>query len=160
MSKKAYLSLGINEGSDRPNTQARAWMCKNFFDVRAFGAVMTMRKAAVEDDSSSGNGNAGRKSSSKDRKVRQWNCGQVRGPVQVAFSRSTDPVFSVAHTITRVALTNRTDTGREAAETGDGDEKAATGQMGRKHTVAYGLYRTHIYSVFSRNIQISRTAIF
>jgi CRISPR-associated protein Csd2 len=51
----------------------------------------------------------------------------------------------VAHTITRVALTNPGDTGREATESENGDEKAATGQMGRKHTVAYGLYRCHIF---------------
>ena len=47
--KKAYLDLGVNEGSDRPNEKARAWMCKNYFDVRAFGAVMTMGKAPLEE---------------------------------------------------------------------------------------------------------------
>ena len=134
--KKAYLALGVKEGSDRPNEQARAWMSKNFYDVRAFGAVMTTGKAPADVPVD------GKK---KDEKPRQWNCGQVRGPVQVAFSQSIDPIFSTSHTITRAALTNFDDTGREAAQTDEGDEKAATGQMGRKHTVAYGLYRTHIF---------------
>jgi CRISPR-associated protein Csd2 len=142
--KKAYLDLGVTEGSDRPNLAARAWMCKNYFDVRAFGAVMTVGRAPVE-DAEEGKGNGEGKKAKADKKVRQWNCGQVRGPVQLSFSRSTDPIFSVAHTITRVALTNPGDTGREAAEGDTGEEKAATGQMGRKHTVAYGLYRAHIF---------------
>jgi CRISPR-associated protein Csd2 len=133
--KKAYLALGVKEGSDRPNEQARAWMCKNFYDVRAFGAVMTTGKAPLE----------GSAESKKGDKPRQWNCGQVRGPVQVAFSRSIDPIFSTSHTITRTALTNFGDTRREESQSEEGDEKAATGQMGRKHTVAYGLYQTHIF---------------
>ncbi len=141
--KKAYLTLGVKEGSDRPNVEARAWMCKNYYDVRTFGAVMTVGKAPLEEEEAKGKDEG--KKSKADRKVRQWNCGQVRGPVQFAFSRSIDPIFSVAHTITRVALTNPGDTGRESAESENGDEKAATGQMGRKHTVAYGLYRCHIF---------------
>lgn len=142
--KKAYLDLGVNEGSDRPNMAARAWMCKNYFDVRAFGAVMTVGKAPLEDAEEGKAGVDGKKAKA-DKRVRQWNCGQVRGPVQLSFSRSTDPIFSVSHTITRVALTNPGDTGREAEEGDTGDEKAATGQMGRKHTVAYGLYRAHMF---------------
>ena len=82
--------------------KARAWMCENFFDIRAFGAVMS---------------------------VTDFNCGQVRGPVQITFSRSMDRVFSTEHTISRQAFT------------GDKDVKAGTGTFGRKHTVAYGLYR-------------------
>jgi CRISPR-associated protein Csd2 len=138
--QKAYLALNLTEGSDRPNEKARAWMCKNFFDIRAFGAVMTVGKAPVEDPSGIPT------TSKKDTKVRQWNCGQVRGPVQFAFSRSIDPVLSLAHTITRVALTNPGDTGRASEASDDGsEEKASTGQMGRKHTIAYGLYRAHIF---------------
>lgn len=135
--KKAYLELGISEGSDRPNELARAWMCRNFYDVRTFGAVMTTGKAPLDDAT-----DAAKKA---DKKVRQWNCGQVRGPVQIAFSRSIDPILSTSHTITRVALTNPDDTRRESVASDEGDEKAATGQMGRKHTVAYGLYRCHIF---------------
>lgn len=63
--------------------------------------------------------------------------------MQFGFATSIDPITSIAHTITRVALTNRDDAGARAA-TEEGDEgKAATGQMGRKHGVAYGLYRMH-----------------
>lgn len=139
--KKAYLALGLTEGSDRANENARAWMCKNFFDVRSFGAVMTTGKAPLEEEPADA-----AKKAKKDTKVRQWNCGQVRGPVQFAFSRSIDPVLSLAHTITRVALTNPGDTGRAAEATDEGgEEKAATGQMGRKHTIAYGLYRAHAF---------------
>jgi CRISPR-associated protein Csd2 len=86
--------------------KARQWMCETFFDVRAFGAVMS---------------------------TTDFNCGQVRGPVQITFARSIDRVFSTEHGITRVAYTK--------------EEKAkgtsATTEMGRKHTVAYGLYRAH-----------------
>jgi CRISPR-associated protein Csd2 len=86
--------------------KARAWMCENFFDVRAFGAVMS---------------------------TTDFNCGQVRGPVQVTFSRSIDRVLTTEHTISRQAFT--TEKEREA--------KSGTGTFGRKHTVAYGLYRAH-----------------
>jgi len=86
--------------------KAREWMCANFFDVRAFGAVMS---------------------------TTEFNCGQVRGPVQITFSRSIDRIFSTEHAITRVAYTKE-------------DKKASTTantEMGRKHTLAYGLYRAH-----------------
>ncbi len=81
---------------------ARQWMCENFFDIRAFGAVMS---------------------------TTEFNCGQVRGPVQLTFSRSIDRVFSTEHTITRQAFT------------GEKDIKSGTGTFGRKHTIAYGLYK-------------------
>lgn len=137
----AYHALGLNEGSDKANLDARAWMCKNFYDVRTFGAVMSTGKAPAEDDSGKNGGAKG-----KPPKAKQWNCGQVRGPIQFSFSRSIDPIFSSAHTITRVALTNAGDTDREAVVSEDGEEQASTGQMGRKHTVAYGLYRAHIFA--------------
>ena len=79
-------------------------MCQNFFDIRAFGAVMS---------------------------TTEFNCGQVRGPVQFTFSRSIDRVFTTEHTISRQAFT------------GEKDIKSGTGTFGRKHTVAYGLYRMH-----------------
>jgi len=84
--------------------KARAWMCQNFFDIRAFGAVMS---------------------------TTNFNCGQVRGPVQLTFSRSIDRIFTTEHTISRQAFT------------GEKDIKSGTGTFGRKHTVAYGLYRAH-----------------
>ncbi|WP_035241348.1 type I-C CRISPR-associated protein Cas7/Csd2 [Desulfobacter vibrioformis] len=75
------------------------WMCSNFFDVRAFGAVMTT----------------------------EVNCGQVRGPVQLAFAKSVEPIFSQEISITRMAVTNIKDLEKERT-------------MGRKHIVPYGLY--------------------
>jgi CRISPR-associated protein Csd2 len=99
--------------------RARAWMCENFFDIRSFGAVMS---------------------------TTEFNCGQVRGPVQITFSRSLDRVFTTEHTISRQAFT------------GEKDVKAgATGTFGRKHTVAYGLYRTQgfINPVFARQTGFS-----
>jgi CRISPR-associated protein Csd2 len=84
--------------------KARQWMCENFFDIRAFGAVMS---------------------------TTEFNCGQVRGPVQLTFARSIDRVFTTEHTISRQAFT------------GEKDIKSGTGTFGRKHTIAYGLYRAH-----------------
>ncbi len=94
------------KGSGDDMNQARNWMCQNFFDVRTFGAVMSTGT----------------------------NCGQVRGPVQLTFARSIDPVIAQEHSITRMAVT----TGAEA-EKQDGDNRT----MGRKHTVPYGLYMAH-----------------
>jgi len=82
------------------------FMCQNFFDVRTFGAVMAT----------------------------DVNCGQVRGPVQMTFGRSIDPVVSSEHAITRMAVTTAAE-----AEKQQGDNRT----MGRKFTIPYGLYRTH-----------------
>lgn len=84
--------------------KARQWMCANFFDVRTFGAVMTTGD----------------------------NCGQVRGPVQINFSRSIDPISQQEVTITRQAVTRKDDIDKERT-------------MGRKHIVPYGLYRAEGY---------------
>jgi CRISPR-associated protein Csd2 len=113
----------------RPNEDAKSWMCQNFYDIRMFGAVMTT-------------GDSGQ----KDRSGRslQWNCGQVRGPVQLKFARSIDPITPLDCTLTRVALTNPEDVAR-AEEAGGDDEKAISGQMGRKAIVPYALYRAHGY---------------
>jgi CRISPR-associated protein Csd2 len=86
--------------------KARQWMCKNFFDIRAFGAVMS---------------------------TTEFNCGQVRGPVQLTFARSIDRVLPTEHTISRQAFT------------GEKDVKSGTGTLGRKHTIPYGLYLAHGY---------------
>lgn len=86
--------------------EARAWMCQNFYDVRTFGAVMSIG----------------------------INCGQVRGPVQMTFARSVDPVVAHEHSITRMAVATRAE-----AEKQDGDNRT----MGRKHTIPYGLYVSH-----------------
>jgi len=76
------------------------WMCDNFFDIRTFGAVMTT----------------------------EVNCGQVRGPVQINFARSIDPIIPLEVSITRMAVTNEKDLEKERT-------------MGRKHIVPYALYR-------------------
>lgn len=87
----------------------RDWMCANFFDVRTFGAVMTtMVKAAL-------------------------NCGQVRGPVQLGFARSVEPVMPQEVTITRVAITTESDAEKKGTE------------MGHKYIIPYGLYRCEGY---------------
>jgi CRISPR-associated protein Csd2 len=98
--------------------KARAWMCANFFDVRTFGAVMS---------------------------TTAFNCGQVRGPLQLTFSRSVDRIFTTEHTISRQAFT------------GEKDIKSGTGTFGRKHTLAYGLYRTHgfVNPIFARQTGFS-----
>jgi CRISPR-associated protein Csd2 len=135
--KKAYEAINA-EPLNRPNEDARRWMCDNYFDVRTFGAVMTTGRSSAND--SEGDDKPAAKTARKNQKL--WNCGQVRGPVQIAFARSLSPILSLEHAITRVALTNQDDTQRAAADD-SGDEKAASGQMGRKHTVPYALYRAH-----------------
>ena len=87
--------------NERDARRLRGWMCRNFYDIRTFGAVMST----------------------------EVNAGQVRGPVQLTFARSIDPIVSSEHAITRVAVTRE----------GENKEQG----MGRKHTVPYGLYRAH-----------------
>ena len=122
--RKACENLRITETDDKKVTEGlkklkkndpdadlkiRDYMCQNFFDIRTFGAVMTtFVKASL-------------------------NCGQVRGPVQIGFARSVDPIVSQEVTITRVAITTEKD-----AE----DKKT---EMGRKSIVPYGLYRAEGY---------------
>lgn len=114
--ERAYVAVGAGEslkGDDKKRKgggdtvdQARAWMCANFFDVRTFGAVMSTGV----------------------------NCGQVRGPVQITFARSVDPVVALEHSITRMAVATEAE-----AEKQQGDNRT----MGRKHTVPYGIYVAH-----------------
>jgi CRISPR-associated protein Csd2 len=138
--RQAYVDLNKEtskvRASDQPNEQARTWMCQHFYDVRTFGAVMSTGKIEGDD-----------KEKYKDiidpkAKKPQWNCGQVRGPVQMTFARSIDRVLALEHSITRVALTNVSDTRKEAVQTDEG-EKAGSGQFGQKNTIPYGLYRAH-----------------
>jgi len=113
--KRAYVGIGREEllsGDDKKRKggdavdDARSWMCRNFYDVRTFGAVMSTG----------------------------INCGQVRGPVQLTFARSIDPIIAQEHSITRMAVATEAE-----AEKQDGDNRT----MGRKHTVPYGLYVAH-----------------
>ncbi len=122
--REACESLGITEKEDKKVTEAlkklkksdkdvdiklRDYMCDNFYDIRTFGAVMTtFVKASL-------------------------NCGQVRGPVQLGFARSIDPIVSQEVTITRVAITTEKDAENKSTE------------MGRKNIVPYGLYRVEGY---------------
>lgn len=103
----AYTALGLDpkdkKKSKDKKDKAQAKMCESYFDVRTFGAVMSTGDAEA---------------------------GQVRGPVQLTFARSIDPVFSRDFAITRMAVTNEKDADKERT-------------IGRKHTVAYGLYRAH-----------------
>jgi CRISPR-associated protein Csd2 len=137
--RRAYEAIKA-EPTNRANEDARRWMCDNYFDVRTFGAVMTTGKAEKEEAPAPDGTKAKPKNVKKDLKL--WNCGQVRGPVQLGFARSQSRILSLEHAITRVALTNAGDTDR-AAEGGGDDEKAGSGQMGRKHTIPYALYRGH-----------------
>ena len=122
--REACESLGVTETEDKKVTDAlkklkksdpdadlklRDYMCKNFYDIRTFGAVMTtFVKASL-------------------------NCGQVRGPVQLGFARSIDPIISQEVTITRIAITTEKDAENKSTE------------MGRKSIVPYGLYRVEGY---------------
>lgn len=113
---EAYAVLGVDEkrikGSKKDgdlDEKIRNYMCENFYDIRTFGAVMTtFVKAAL-------------------------NCGQVRGPVQLGFARSVDPIIPQEVTITRVAITTEEDAAKKGTE------------MGRKYVVPYGLYRCDGY---------------
>lgn len=95
---------GQGQGSEVE--KARKEMCGNYYDIRAFGAVLSTGA----------------------------NAGQVRGPIQFTFGRSVDPIVTLEHSITRMAVTTEAD-----AEKQSGDNRT----MGRKFTVPYGLYRAH-----------------
>lgn len=103
--KETYAKSDGKWDTDKAKRRSQAdireiqkWLCARYFDIRTFGAVMSTGP----------------------------NAGQLRGPVQMTFSRSIDPIVPLEHTITRV-----TDVDKEE------------GEMGRKHTVSYGLYRAH-----------------
>lgn len=108
---RAYEALGLKPGDKASKggdavERARAWMCQTFFDVRMFGAVM----------------------------MTEVNAGQVRGPVQITFARSVDPIVSLEQAITRMAVTTE-----KESEKQDGGNRT----MGRKEIVPYALYVAH-----------------
>lgn len=114
---EAYKHLGVDDKTikelkkkdPQADVKIRDFMCEKFYDIRTFGAVMTtFVKAAL-------------------------NCGQVRGPVQLGFARSIDPIISQEVTITRVAITTEKDAENKSTE------------MGRKNIVPYALYRVEGY---------------
>jgi CRISPR-associated protein Csd2 len=102
--KKPTKAPGKKSSDGQAVERARDWMCQQFFDVRAFGAVMSLKEN---------------------------NCGQVRGPVQLTFSRSIEPIVAQEHSITRVAVATQAEADKQG-----GDNRT----MGRKNTVPYGLY--------------------
>lgn len=114
---QAYQALDVTEKNVKEkkkedpdlDQKIRDWMCENFYDIRTFGAVMTTFVTA------------------------HLNCGQVRGPVQLGFSRSIDPIVPQETTITRVAITTEADAEKKNTE------------MGRKHIIPYALYRCEGY---------------
>ncbi len=100
---EAYKALDLGDPAKAKRAEidkAREWMCQNFYDVRTFGAVMSTKV----------------------------NCGQVRGPAQLSFARSIDPIVSSEHAITRTSVTDEKDIEKERT-------------MGRKFTIPYGLYK-------------------
>lgn len=102
---KAHEDENVKNSSDK-TAAARQFMCKNYYDIRTFGAVMSTGK----------------------------NAGQVRGPVQLTFARSIDPIATSEHSITRMAVATE-----EESKKQNGDNRT----MGRKSTVPYGLYLCH-----------------
>ncbi len=114
--EKGVLNILIDEAHEQVSVKnkekgekteaARKWMCSKYYDIRTFGAVMSTGK----------------------------NAGQVRGPVQLTFGRSVEPIVVLEHSITRMAVATEAE-----AEKQSGDNRT----MGRKYTVPYGLYRAH-----------------
>ena len=115
--QRAYDALNLKSAGTKQKREdvdkVRAWMCQNFYDVRMFGAVMTTGV----------------------------NCGQVRGPIQLTFARSEDPVVPLDVSITRVAITRPEDAEVVDAGEGEGVSGGKRTEMGRKALVPYGLYR-------------------
>jgi CRISPR-associated protein Csd2 len=107
---RQIASKGSRQARDQVKS-ARDWMCEQFFDIRTFGAVMSTGV----------------------------NAGQVRGPVQITFSRSIDPIIPMEVAITRTAITRGED-----LRGADGEGGKST-EIGRKALVPYGLYRGSVF---------------
>ncbi len=105
---KALKNVTARKPKQEESEKGRVQMCQDFYDIRTFGAVLSLKTAP--------------------------NCGQVRGPVQITFARSIDPIVTLEHSITRCAVATEAE-----AEKQGGDNRT----MGRKFTVPYGLYRAH-----------------
>jgi CRISPR-associated protein Csd2 len=110
--KEVNAAKKLSPQSDEEAKALTRWMCANFFDVRTFGAVMSTG----------------------------INCGQVRGPIQLGFARSVEPIMPIEISITRMAATNEAE--KKSKVAGE-DERTENRTMGRKHIVPYGLYRVH-----------------
>lgn len=109
----SFIKNALKDAKPRKPTaeqteKGKAKMCEDYYDIRTFGAVMSLKSAP--------------------------NCGQVRGPIQMTFARSVDPIVTLEHSITRMAVATEAE-----AEKQSGDNRT----MGRKHTVPYGVYVAH-----------------
>lgn len=117
--QRAYDALEIKSSGVKQARgdvdQVRSWMCQNFFDIRLFGAVMTV----------------------------SVNAGQVRGPIQLTFARSFDEIVPLDVSITRVAVTRAEDAAVVVADDGSEGTGGKQTEMGRKAIVPYGLYRAY-----------------
>lgn len=124
--REAYEVNGLkgnekDKGKKRQNVATtQDWMCKTFFDIRTFGAVLSLKGSETGEGASA------------------FNCGQVRGPVQLNFSRSIDPIMQDEFSIVRKAVAKQSEADEQIGKSGE-----VTGTMGNKHFVPYGLYRCH-----------------
>ncbi len=113
--EKVVKDAKLNPKSEDEAVRLRDFMCRNFFDVRAFGAVMSTG----------------------------INAGQVRGPVQMTFAQSIEPIVPQEISITRMAATNEAEKKQRAEGQEEGNDRTDNRTMGRKYIVPYGLYRSH-----------------
>jgi len=113
--EKAAKDAKLNPKNEDEAVRLRNFMCRNFFDVRAFGAVMSTG----------------------------INAGQVRGPVQMTFGQSAEPIVPQEISITRMAATNEAEKKQRAQGQEEGNDRTDNRTMGRKYIVPYGLYRSH-----------------
>jgi CRISPR-associated protein Csd2 len=117
---KVKKAAKLTSDTDEEARRIRQFMCDNFYDIRAFGGVLST----------------------------DINAGQVRGPVQFAFGRSIEPILPLEVSITRMAATSEKEKEKEKKEREEGEDDEKRGDkrtMGRKHIVPYGLYRAHGY---------------
>lgn len=113
--EKAAKDAKLNPKNEDEAVRLRDFMCRNFFDVRAFGAVMSTG----------------------------INAGQVRGPVQMTFGQSVEPIVPQEISITRMAATNEAEKKQRTEGQEEGNDRTDNRTMGRKYIVPYGLYRSH-----------------
>ncbi len=107
----------LSPATDDEASKLRDFMCDNFYDIRTFGAVMGTK----------------------------INAGQVRGPVQIGFARSVEPVLPLEISITRMAATNEKEKEKDKEGEDEPEKRGDKRTMGRKHIIPYGLYRAHGY---------------
>ena len=112
---KTAKAKKLSPKGDAEAAALRDWMCANFYDVRTFGAVMSTG----------------------------INCGQVRGPVQMTFAESVEPILPAEMSITRMAATNEKERDAKLEGADSDDVRTDNRTMGRKHVVPYALYRAH-----------------